>query len=100
MGWTLVWNRFSAPYLRFALFEAEFQVICTILTPRFSCASRGANHVAPLRGADGHKDRPCTQTLTGKTLFHLNILDAPHASRQRVEDDLGRLFLAKKISAQ
>lgn len=51
-------------------------------------------------GADGHKDRPCTQTLTGKTLFHLNILDAPHASRQRVEDDLGRLFLAKKISAQ
>jgi hypothetical protein len=36
----------------FALFEAGSQVICTIPTPRFGYASRGANHVAPLRGAD------------------------------------------------
>ena len=37
-------------FYRFALFEAGIQVICTIPTPRFGCASRGANHVCPLRG--------------------------------------------------
>ena len=42
----------------FALFEAGIQVNCNISTPRFGCASRGANHVAPLRGAGGHQGRP------------------------------------------
>jgi hypothetical protein len=36
----------------FALFEAGCQVVRTRHTPRFGFASRGANHVAPLRGAD------------------------------------------------
>lgn len=35
----------------FALFEAGIQVIRLHPTPRFGYASRGANHVAPLRGA-------------------------------------------------
>ena len=34
----------------FALFEAGFQVIRPFTTPRFGCASRGANIVQPLRG--------------------------------------------------
>ena len=38
----------------FALFEAGLQVVRTRLTPRFGYASRGANRVAPLRGADSH----------------------------------------------
>ena len=42
----------------FALFEAGFQVVRTIPTPRFGFASRGANHVAPLRGAGG-PGSPC-----------------------------------------
>ena len=37
----------------FALFEAGLQVVRLHLTPRFGFASRGANRVAPLRGADG-----------------------------------------------
>ena len=35
----------------FALSEAGFQVMRLRPTPRFGYASRGANHVAPLRGA-------------------------------------------------
>ena len=34
----------------FALFEAGNQVVFTMSTPRFGSASRGANHVSPLRG--------------------------------------------------
>jgi hypothetical protein len=35
----------------FALFEAGIQVNRSYPTPRFGYASRGANRVAPLRGA-------------------------------------------------
>jgi hypothetical protein len=34
----------------FALFEAGIQVARLQATPRFGCASRGANHIGPLRG--------------------------------------------------
>ena len=34
----------------FALFEAGSQVIFIVSPPRFGFASRGANHVSPLRG--------------------------------------------------
>ncbi len=37
----------------FALFEAGIQFNRSYPTPRFGYASRGANHVAPLRGAGG-----------------------------------------------
>jgi len=48
----------------FALFEAGIQVICTILAPRFGCASRGANHVAPLRGAGVPNSTYCPGIIT------------------------------------
>ena len=40
----------------FALSEAGIQIIRSYLTPRFGCASRGANRVAPLRGAGGKRE--------------------------------------------
>jgi hypothetical protein len=34
----------------FALSEAGIQVVRLLPTPRFGCASRGVNHIGPLRG--------------------------------------------------
>jgi len=39
----------------FALFEAGSQVVGACPTPRFGYASRGANRVAPLRGAERYE---------------------------------------------
>ena len=55
----------------FALFEAGNQVVFTMSTPRFGSASRGANHVSPLRGG-------CAVGLTMFALIARHLVEVPH----------------------